>query len=103
MLVLSLTIKIRKRLAPDVVDRPTFALRHSGLVSGLSDRDCWVQYGSNRGRVFALFMTSIFHKPDEKSNFKKQQKNNNNNNNNIALCMFCFYLALIFIYLLQCH
>ena len=41
MLVLSLTVKIRKRLAPDVVDRPTFALRHSGLVSGLTDRDCW--------------------------------------------------------------
>ena len=72
MLVLSLTIKIRKRLAPAVVDRPTFASRHSGPVSGITDRDCSARRGSIRGRVFALFRRRVVHKPDEKSNLKKK-------------------------------
>ena len=52
MLVRSLTMKNRKRLAHNVPD--TFGT-HTGFVYDVTVTDCWAQNGSTHGRVFATF------------------------------------------------
>ena len=59
MLVRSLPMKSRKRLARDAFN--TFTA-HSSLAHDVTDTECRAQTGGTHNRVFRDFKTSIFNK-----------------------------------------